>query len=236
MQRRNATVLVDPTSSKAQATALRNVLGDDHLRQPLSRICVIGCASCQRTNSGKRFKLMKARNANRRRGRWRCSRLQRLVFAEGWLINPMLASVIIPTKIEEDNIGRCLEAVSRQSADFPFEVLVIDSGPQDRTMEIVRKYPARLLEIPPSEFHHARTRNLGGMVSSGKSLVFLSGDAFPADKGWLSALRGSFLGRWPNPNKDFSRLMASSICQRCRYSSITAAAENISGSVVHTAN
>ncbi len=104
----------------------------------------------------------------------------------------MLASIIIPTKNEEDNIGRCLEAVFRQSADFPFEVLVIDSGSQDRTMEIVRKYPARLMEIPPSEFHHARTRNLGGTVSSGKYLVFLSGDAFPADKGWLSSLVRNF--------------------------------------------
>jgi glycosyltransferase involved in cell wall biosynthesis len=104
----------------------------------------------------------------------------------------MLASIIIPIKNEEDNIGRCLEAVFRQSADFPFEVLVIDSGSQDRTLEIVRKYPARLMEIAPMEFHHARTRNLGGTVSTGKYLVFLSGDAFPADKGWLSALVRNF--------------------------------------------
>ena len=104
----------------------------------------------------------------------------------------MLASIIIPTKNEENNIGRCLEAVFRQSADFPFEVLVIDSGSQDRTTEIVRKYPARLLEIAPTEFHHARTRNFGGTLSSGKYLVFLSGDAFPADEGWLNALVGNF--------------------------------------------
>jgi glycosyltransferase involved in cell wall biosynthesis len=37
MQRRNAAVLVDPTSSKALATALRNVPGDDHLCQSLSQ-------------------------------------------------------------------------------------------------------------------------------------------------------------------------------------------------------
>jgi rhamnosyltransferase len=59
-------------------------------------------------------------------------------------------------------------------------------------MEIVRKYPARLLEIAPREFHHARTRNLGGTVSSGKYLVFLSGDALPADNGWLGALVRNF--------------------------------------------
>jgi rhamnosyltransferase len=104
----------------------------------------------------------------------------------------MIASIIIPTKNEGNNIGRCLEAVFRQSTDFPFEVLVIDSGSQDRTIEIVRNYPARLLQITPAEFHHARTRNLGGRVSSGKYLVFLSSDAFPADKGWLTALVRNF--------------------------------------------
>jgi rhamnosyltransferase len=104
----------------------------------------------------------------------------------------MLASIIIPTKNEEVNIGRCLEAVFGQSVNFSFEVLVIDSGSQDRTMEIVRKYPARLLQITPAEFHHARTRNLGGRASSGKYLVFLSSDALPADKGWLSALVRNF--------------------------------------------
>ncbi len=104
----------------------------------------------------------------------------------------MLASIIIPTKNEEANIGRCLGAVYRQSVDFPFEVVVIDSGSRDRTTEIVRKYPARLVEIASGEFHHARTRNLGGTVSSGTYLVFLSGDAFPADKGWLSALLRNF--------------------------------------------
>jgi len=104
----------------------------------------------------------------------------------------VLASIIIPTKNEEANIGRCLGAVYGQSVDFPFEVVVIDSGSRDRTMEIVRKFPARLLEIAPNEFHHARTRNLGGTVSSGKYLVFLSGDAFPADQGWLSSLLRNF--------------------------------------------
>jgi glycosyltransferase involved in cell wall biosynthesis len=100
----------------------------------------------------------------------------------------VLASIIIPTKNEEDNIGRCLEAVFRQSADFPFEVLVIDSGSGDRTVEIVRKYPVRLVEIAASDFHHARTRNLGAETATGDFLVYLSADAFPATDRWLANL------------------------------------------------
>ncbi len=104
----------------------------------------------------------------------------------------MFASIIIPTKNEEANIGRCLEAVFGQSTSFPFEVLVVDSGSQDRTLEVARRYPAHILEIAPSEFHHARTRNLGGTASSGEHLVFLSGDAIPANDRWLSALLKNF--------------------------------------------
>jgi rhamnosyltransferase len=104
----------------------------------------------------------------------------------------VLASIIIPTKNEEPNIGACLDQVFGQRVDFPFEVLVIDSGSRDRTIEIVQKYPARLLQIAPGDFHHARTRNLGGRASSGTFLVFLSGDAIPVDHGWLNALLRNF--------------------------------------------
>jgi rhamnosyltransferase len=104
----------------------------------------------------------------------------------------MLASIIIPTRNEESNIGLCLERVYSQRVSFPFEVIVIDSGSRDRTLKIVEHYPARVMQIAPSEFHHARTRNLGAAASSGQYLVFLSGDAIPADNEWLGSLVRNF--------------------------------------------
>ena len=104
----------------------------------------------------------------------------------------MLASIIIPTKNEATNIGPCLDQVYGQRVDFPFEVVVIDSGSLDGTIDIVKQYPARLLQIAPGEFHHARTRNLGARASSGTYVVFLSGDAIPAGQGWLNALVRTF--------------------------------------------
>jgi rhamnosyltransferase len=104
----------------------------------------------------------------------------------------MLASIIIPTKNEATNLGPCLDQVYGQRVDFPFEVVVIDSGSQDSTIDIVKQYPARLLQIAPGEFHHAGTRNLGASASSGTYVVFLSGDAIPAGQGWLHALVRNF--------------------------------------------
>lgn len=49
-------------------------------------------------------------------------------------------SIAVITLNEEDNIGRCLESV--QWAD---DVLVVDSGSEDRTVEIAEKHGARVL-------------------------------------------------------------------------------------------
>lgn len=102
------------------------------------------------------------------------------------------ASIVIPTKNEKTNIGPCLECVYGQRTHLSFEVVVIDSGSSDGTLDIVKRFPARLVQIASSEFHHARTRNLGASMTSGKYLVFLSGDALPADREWLCALLSNF--------------------------------------------
>jgi rhamnosyltransferase len=65
---------------------------------------------------------------------------------------------------------------------------VIDSGSDDRTVEIAKGYPVRLEQIHAEEFHHARTRNFGALLASGAYLVYLTADATPTDKEWLRHL------------------------------------------------
>jgi rhamnosyltransferase len=108
----------------------------------------------------------------------------------------MLASVIVLTKNEERHIAACLEAIQSQAGVAELEVIVIDSGSQDRTVEIASSYPVRLVGIRPEEFHHGRTRNLGATLASGEYLVYLSADALPANDIWL----GSLLQPFANPS------------------------------------
>jgi len=46
-------------------------------------------------------------------------------------------------------------------------------------------------EIPPAEFGHGRTRNLGAELANGEVLVFTSQDAYAADETWLARLVAS---------------------------------------------
>ncbi len=53
-------------------------------------------------------------------------------------------TALVTTRDEEETIGPCLASV----ADLAEELLVVDSGSTDRTLEIVRRYGARILEHP----------------------------------------------------------------------------------------
>lgn len=98
-------------------------------------------------------------------------------------------SVIIPALNEAENIGRCLDAIINQDIGLHVEIIVIDSGSTDETIDIIDTFDdIQLVRIAPGEFGHGRTRNLGASKAKGKYLVFLNADAIPADKQWLNRL------------------------------------------------
>jgi rhamnosyltransferase len=104
----------------------------------------------------------------------------------------METSVVIPTKNGGESIGECLEAVYSQDGVGRVEVVMVDSGSTDGTLEIARKFPVRIVEIPAQDFHHARTRNYAATLTTGNYLVFLSQDAIPANCSWLKAMLQNF--------------------------------------------
>lgn len=103
------------------------------------------------------------------------------------------ATIAILTFNGEEYLEDLLDKATSQRAPFGFEVLVIDSGSTDRTLEIVRRNPGiRLHQIPNEEFGHGRTRNLAAQLANGEFMVFLTQDAVPAHPGWLEQMLRPF--------------------------------------------
>jgi len=102
---------------------------------------------------------------------------------------PLSVSVVIPAKDGRPTIGPCLDAVLAQEYEGPLDVLVVDSGSTDGTLDDVRARPSvRLQRIHPLAFDHGDTRNLGAGLTRGEAIVFLVQDAEPVGRHWLRNL------------------------------------------------
>lgn len=108
-----------------------------------------------------------------------------------------LASVIIPTKNGGSIFKMVLVQVLQQSLYERFEIIIIDSGSSDDTVDFIKNKQKEhkniiLKEIPPKEFGHGKTRNLGASLAKGEFLVFITQDALPYDEYWLKNLISCF--------------------------------------------
>lgn len=97
----------------------------------------------------------------------------------------MDVTIVIPTKNGGDLLEEVLQRIFEQKTQYEYEVICVDSGSSDRTVEIIDKYPCRLEQIPPKEFGHGKTRNYGASLGNGEYIVFITQDALPADCNWL---------------------------------------------------
>lgn len=102
--------------------------------------------------------------------------------------NNINISIIILTRNAGNLFKKVMANVYSQDYKENFEVLVIDSSSEDNTVNIARKYPAKIITINPKDFGHGKTRNLGAKKARGKYLVFLTHDAVPRNKHWLGEI------------------------------------------------
>jgi rhamnosyltransferase len=101
-------------------------------------------------------------------------------------------SIVIPVKDGEKTIDICLKGIFEQTLIHQTEVIIIDSGSTDKTLEIIKKYPVKLYQIPPKEFGHGKTRNYGASLAKGEFVVMTVQDVRPATNDWLEILLKNF--------------------------------------------
>lgn len=100
-------------------------------------------------------------------------------------------SVVIRAFNEEKHLGRLLAAIERQSKR-KVEVILVDSGSTDRTLDIARKHKTRILRIKPQEFTFGRSLNKGIAAAQGDVVVLASAHVWPMRADWLARLTAAF--------------------------------------------
>ena len=91
---------------------------------------------------------------------------------------PMLVSVIIPAYNIDKYLAETLDSVLAQSYTY-FEVVIVNDGSTDRTLEIAQEYAAkddRIQVISQVNQGVSAARNHGIRVTTGELLAFLDGD------------------------------------------------------------
>jgi len=98
------------------------------------------------------------------------------------------ASVVIRSYNEERHIETLCRALAGQQTGHPFEVILVDSGSEDRTRSIGAAYGARICRIDPAAFTFGRSLNLGIAAARGDVVAFISAHCYPEHSRWLAEL------------------------------------------------
>lgn len=79
-------------------------------------------------------------------------------------------TVVIPTLNEEKDLPETLKSVK----DLADEILVVDSGSTDKTIEIAKKFGAKVVKHPFTSF--SDTRNFGNEIATGDWILSIEAD------------------------------------------------------------
>lgn len=103
----------------------------------------------------------------------------------------MKASIVIRTFNSERTIGKVLEHI-RAQAFRDYEVVIVDSGSTDGTLEIVRRYaPDTVVDYSHGRFTYSGALNAGCDAARGEYVVCLSSHCIPLRGDWLGLLIGT---------------------------------------------
>ncbi|MEJ2125839.1 MAG: MBL fold metallo-hydrolase, partial [Alphaproteobacteria bacterium] len=114
----------------------------------------------------------------------------------GLLIHPtwinlgkVKVSIIIRTLNEARHLDDLLQSIIAQETNgLSHEVVLVDSGSTDGTLQIAERHGCHIHHIKRDEFSFGRSLNLGCEAAMGDILVITSGHCVPTDVHWLQHL------------------------------------------------
>lgn len=99
-----------------------------------------------------------------------------------------ICSLVIRTFNEEKHIGKLLDGIKKQTLYNKVEIILVDSGSTDKTVEIAQDYGVNVVTIKPEEFSFGRALNKGCEVAKGTFLLFASAHVYPVYTDWIEKM------------------------------------------------
>jgi glycosyltransferase involved in cell wall biosynthesis len=96
-------------------------------------------------------------------------------------------SVVVRCFNEERMIGRLLSGLAAQTRPAD-QIVLVDSGSTDGTIDIASRYPVQIQHIDPASFSFGRSLNLGLRSATGDLVVVASAHVYPVYDTWLERL------------------------------------------------
>jgi rhamnosyltransferase len=96
-------------------------------------------------------------------------------------------SIVIRAYNEEKHIGRLLEGIRRQTVQ-DVQIILVDSGSTDATVEVASRYPVQVMHIAPEDFSFGYSLNQGIAQARAERVVIASAHVYPVYPDWLERL------------------------------------------------
>ena len=91
-------------------------------------------------------------------------------------------SIIVPTYNGGQVFSKCLEMIGQQDYSGQIQLIIVDSGSTDGTVELAERARGLVKRIDKNRFHHANTRNEAVLLADFSNIVFTVQDAVPCSK------------------------------------------------------
>lgn len=101
-------------------------------------------------------------------------------------------SALVRCRDEVHGVGALLDALRAQTINDSLEIVVIDSGSRDGTIDEVRTRGIEPIQITAGEFTYGRALNLAAARARAPLCVAISAHARPLDDGWAARMVSAF--------------------------------------------
>lgn len=105
-----------------------------------------------------------------------------------------MVSIVLRTYNEERYLDELLSSIHNQT-NKNFEVILVDSGSTDNTINIAKKYKCKIVKIKKEKFSFGYSLNKGIEKAKGDYCLFISGHCIPVKDSWLSEMVKPFTNK-----------------------------------------